>query len=136
MEEKWTSGNRGITAVLFSSLNNIISYQVPYSATGKMRGLCGNFNNDLSDDKLNKFGQLVRTTKEFGDSWSIRGPPCEESSCPKSVQNKAYKLCNTIKFPPFNKCKNVVEKGGFLSKCIETTCDCLSQSDQDERGCR
>ena len=114
----------------------IIFSKVPFTEAGKIRGLCGNFNADLSDDKANRYGQVVRSTKEFGESWSIPGPSCEDKTCPKNVQDKAFKLCKLIKFPPFNKCKNDVNKGSFLSKCIETTCDCLTQSDNDERGCK
>ena len=110
--------------------------KAPLTEAGKLHGLCGNFNSDLSDDKANRYGQLLRSTKEFGESWSIPGPPCESQSCSQNTQSKAWNLCNTIKFPPFNKCAKEVDKEGFLSSCIEKTCECLSTNDFDERLCR
>ena len=43
---------------------------------------------------------------------------------------------NFFRFPPLNKCKGLVNSAAFESVCLQQTCQCLLQSDGDERGCK
>ena len=45
-------------------------------------------------------------------------------------------IYNYIRFPPLNKCSNVVNAAEFTNVCIQQTCECLIETDGDERGCK
>jgi von Willebrand factor len=92
----------------------------------KVAGLCGYFNENPDDDKKKPDGSLARTTSEFGNSWeqADQGQICEPQACPLHIQDKAWKICQ-VKEQALEPCTRVVNKDAFISRCIETTCDCL-----------
>ncbi|XP_037900754.1 hemocytin [Glossina fuscipes] len=102
-------------------------------------GLCGFYNGVASDDKRTPNGTIVANTVKFGDSWFDKRIPKEEcypQTCPLDLQKKALALCNTIKHPTFLKCGKSVNYKQFVSKCMETTCECLKASNGDAKSCK
>lgn len=94
---------------------------------GQVDGLCGFYNNEKPDDKRKPDGQVAASTVEFGDSWSIgqAGQDCEPHVCPKALQEAAWTICNLVKDEVFKTCHAAVDPTRFISKCLETACDCL-----------
>ena len=112
-------------------------FQVPGGLGGSTRGLCGNYNGDPHDDKVGRTGQQIVSSRLFTEAWQIPGyPACQPVAVARQVQEKAFKICNIIRFPPFNLCQNIVEKNNFLSKCSHLTEKCLLKEDNDERSCK
>ena len=101
----------------------------------KVQGLCGNYNGNKHDDKIDRNGQILISTKQFYETWKIQDYP----GC--SIENNieqlkiSEKICNIIKFPPFSKCHFLVPKIDFLPTCIDVVTKCL-KSNQDEGKCR
>lgn len=94
----------------------------------KVDGLCGFYNHDKLDDKRTPIGKIADSTVEFGDSWSVSQTSredCEPHVCPKALQNAAWDMCNLVKNGIFKQCATSVDPISFVSKCIETACDCL-----------
>lgn len=94
-------------------------------------GLCGYFNRQPSDDKRLPNGEPALSTIDFGDSWFVDRTAekyCEPHACPKDIQDIAWEMCNTVKHDAFLACKNVINVGQFVSKCLEAACDCLKGS--------
>lgn len=103
--------------------------------TGKVDGLCGFFNGISSDDKRLPSGKNAPSTIEFGDGWFVSPDKkhyCEPRACPKEMQDKAWNMCNTITHESFKPCSKSVNKDRFISKCLETACECLMASSQLE----
>lgn len=91
-------------------------------------GLCGFFSNNKTDDKRTPTGQVVASTVEFGESWSVSqvsSEDCEPHVCPKALQDAAWTMCNLVKDEIFQSCHAAIEPARFISKCLETACDCL-----------
>lgn len=91
-------------------------------------GLCGFFSNDKTDDKRMPNGNLAASTVEFGDSWFVgegSKAECEPHVCPKAMQDVAWTMCNLVKDEVFKTCHASIDPTRFISKCLETACDCL-----------
>lgn len=94
-------------------------------------GLCGYFNGIAEDDKRLPKGDLAKSTMEFGDSWKMHDrslDECEPQVCPKHLQEEAFKMCNLIRHESFVPCLKTVDPDKFVSRCIETACECLKES--------
>lgn len=96
---------------------------------GGVDGLCGFFNNDKIDDKRTPTGQLANSTAEFGASWSTSEydelDDCEPHVCPKKLQDVAWMICNQVNNDVFKPCHTSVDPTKFMSRCLETACECL-----------
>ncbi|XP_030375562.1 hemocytin [Scaptodrosophila lebanonensis] len=102
-------------------------------------GMCGYYNGNPSDDKRGPNGTVLTNTEQFGDSWYDKKVPkeqCGDQKCPLDLQKRALALCNTIKHPSFIKCTKAVNYKQFVTKCIETTCDCLKSNQGDISACK
>lgn len=74
---------------------------VVHSLIQKVDGLCGYFDENTKNDKRKPDGTMTRTTREFGDSWSTTNetrPACKINACPANLQNKAWQLCNSVRY--------------------------------------
>lgn len=94
-------------------------------------GLCGFFNENPVDDKRLPTGEQAKSTLDFGDSWyvdQISKDNCEPHVCPTNLQDAAWEMCNLIKEESFKPCVKAVDIDRFVSKCLETACDCLKGS--------
>ena len=104
---------------------------------GHVKGLCGNYNSDERDDKEDRAGLQVISSKLFTAAWEVAGhQPCTPVTAPNVIQKKAFQLCNIIRFPPFNLCQNIVPKNIFVSKCTDLTEECLNNGNNDEGHCK
>ncbi|MEL6803428.1 MAG: VWD domain-containing protein [Bacteroidota bacterium] len=59
--------NNGIT-VLFDGVSRIYVRSKP-SLSGRMRGMCGNFNQQTKDDWITPAGDTAANAVDFGDEW-------------------------------------------------------------------
>merc|ERR1719495_900539 len=109
---------------------------LPESLGNHVKGLCGNYNGVESDDRAGRSGEALRSTAELTKVWEERGyPSCKKDSCTADEKTQAWRLCNTIKFPPFSQCSSVVDKSAWLATCLDMTCDCLKKG-RDSRECK
>lgn len=63
--------NFGLTATFH---NAILSLAVPSLMSGNLKGLCGNFNGDKSDEKITAGGKNVSSGQEVADSYIVLDP--------------------------------------------------------------
>ena len=63
--------------VLWDQVNRVQVRLRPQWA-GRVRGLCGNYNKDRTDDLKTPSGMLLPNPAQFGDSWRLR------SYCPRA----------------------------------------------------
>ena len=63
-----------------------------FVSLGKTCGLCGNFNDDQSDDFTTPEGDVVVNTQDFGDSWKTDNncPDTKISPHPCTIRNDRY----------------------------------------------
>ncbi|XP_031619378.1 hemocytin isoform X2 [Contarinia nasturtii] len=101
-------------------------------------GLCGYYNEYSNDDKRLPDGTEVISTVDFGDGWwrdPTSKPKCEPNACSQQEQDTAWEMCNKIKDEAFESCANVVNVDKFISKCLETACECL-KSGKSAQNCK
>lgn len=51
--------------------NHRVQVKIPENYSGKVCGLCGNFNGNAADDFLNPDGQLESDSTNLGNSWQV-----------------------------------------------------------------
>ncbi|XP_043569123.1 mucin-19-like, partial [Chiloscyllium plagiosum] len=92
-------------------------------------GLCGNFNDDVSDDLTTKGNSLVTSAVEFGNSWKCMAcsdtvnqtSPCDRNPyCLAWAQRK----CGIIKTVEFQACHRKVDPTPFYDACVQEACAC------------
>lgn len=109
-----------------------VKFAISSQYANQVDGLCGFFNNEKIDDKRMPNGKLAASTVEFGDSWSVgqgsKPDDCEPHVCPKALQDVAWTMCNLVKDDIFKSCHAAIDPTRFISKCLETACDCLLTS--------
>lgn len=101
-------------------------------------GLCGYYNEYPNDDKRLPDGTAVISTIDFGDGWwrdPMVKPICESQACSQQNQNIAWELCNKIKDEAFESCSIAVNADHFISKCLESACECL-KSGKSVQNCK
>jgi hypothetical protein len=115
-----------------------IKIYMPGKLAGRVDGLCGFFNRNMTDDKMKPDGKLGRTTTEFVDSWvnPFLDIKCRPALCQPSLQEKALHMCSLVREPLFAQCRGVVNVERYVSHCIETTCSCLQATNSIEAGCQ
>lgn len=113
--------------VRFDELGDVkIGIQTRYSAS--VDGLCGFYNGNSADDKRLPNGEETLSTIDFGDSWLLDKESkhkCEPHACSQELQEAAWQMCNKIRDESFARCKTAVDADHFISKCLETACECL-----------
>uniref|UniRef100_A0A8C0GJ61 Otogelin n=1 Tax=Chelonoidis abingdonii TaxID=106734 RepID=A0A8C0GJ61_CHEAB len=101
---------------------------------GKTHGLCGNNNAILQDELETSYGKLTEDIAEFVESWRENRPqgspnwdksfnyepPCLTES--QDSLQKAYALCNTLLWPPFEQCNDYVSPLPFMASCTNDLC--------------
>lgn len=94
-------------------------------------GLCGYYNEYANDDKRLPDGSEVISTIDFGDGWwrdPTSKPICQPQSCSQQDRDMAWEMCNKVKDEAFASCSNAVNADHFISKCLETACECFKSS--------
>lgn len=67
---------------------------------GLVDGLCGYYDNNPSNDKRKPDGDVVKSTADFGDSWSPPDRPldaCVPETCPPELYKQATEMCSKVK---------------------------------------
>ena len=108
-------------------------YQLSVTASqmwrGQVCGLCGNYNNDSSDDLLTRSGGLASTVSDFVMSWqnnngSIQN--CETNvnpvDCPPAISSEAKTKCDEFLGDNFVACSSVVNPFAFIDDCFDDYC--------------
>ena len=108
-------------------------YQLSVTASqiwgGQVCGLCGNYNNDSSDDLLTRSGDLASTVSDFVMSWqnnngSIQN--CETNvnpvDCPPAISSEAKTKCDEFLGDNFVACSSVVNPFAFIDDCFDDYC--------------
>ncbi|XP_072566142.1 otogelin-like protein [Paramormyrops kingsleyae] len=109
---------------------------------GRPCGLCGNYNDDGSDDLTTSYGVKTEDTADFGNSWHVDLPhqaPCEpvedDFSGPcksESDMEDAVEKCSVLLFFPFLSCHENIDPNPFVASCVSDLC----VSDDEETFCR
>ncbi|CAG9772868.1 unnamed protein product [Ceutorhynchus assimilis] len=97
----------------------------------KIKGLCGNYNENEADDFQTPSGGLAEASpKIFGDSWRLQSYCPEalelEDTCADRPDRKvwAMKKCGILKSPLFAPCHSEVPLDSYYDRCVFDTCAC------------
>uniref|UniRef100_H3CDL3 Zonadhesin, like n=1 Tax=Tetraodon nigroviridis TaxID=99883 RepID=H3CDL3_TETNG len=116
---------------------------VPGKYFNKLCGMCGNYNNQSSDDNLKPNKQPAKDVIELGNSWKSDGdsdPGIHQNICPSSCQpdtrpdihpnctaeeEKVYEsqCAQVIMSDRFKPCHAVVSPDAFLGNCVYDMCE-------------
>ncbi|KAF6208903.1 hypothetical protein GE061_014645, partial [Apolygus lucorum] len=114
-----------------------ISVRLDPKWRGKVKGLCGNYNKDYSDDFTSPSGGLESSLEFFGDSWKIH------DYCPRATQVKdtcdlhpkrkewSLEKCSVLKSDVFADCHSEVQVDPYMERCIFDSCGCDEGGDCD-----
>lgn len=97
---------------------------------GKVRGLCGNFNDDSQDDLKTPSSGIETSAIIFGDSWKLQDfceKPTEQiDTCKEHPERKtwAQRQCGILKSDIFKACHSEVNLDKYLKRCTYDTCAC------------
>uniref|UniRef100_A0A673K063 Otogelin-like protein n=1 Tax=Sinocyclocheilus rhinocerous TaxID=307959 RepID=A0A673K063_9TELE len=109
---------------------------------GRPCGLCGNYNDDGSDD----LSIVSDDIAEFGNSWAVDLPqerpcpevdddfrgPCSSESDMDVCFHDAIEKCSALLFFPFISCHENIDPNPFVASCVSDMC----VSDDEETFCR
>ncbi|KAL3993494.1 mucin-5AC [Sarotherodon galilaeus] len=108
------------------------------SLTGTTSGLCGNFNDIMSDDFRVTNGLVEGTAAAFANAWKTRascpdiishfGDPCNDNILTEKYANY---WCSKLTDPEgvFAPCHAVVSPGTYKDNCMYDTCNCEKSED-------
>ncbi|KAM3613584.1 uncharacterized protein V6R79_001825 [Siganus canaliculatus] len=134
---------RGRTAVVETNFGLVVSYDwnwklvvtLPSSYYGLVCGLCGNFNGNIRDERLNQEGQAVPSVTDWGKSWRTADQDdkhCQDTcvkNCPlcDSKQRERFisdDLCGALKSKTsvFRQCHAKVDPEPFFNNCAYDMC--------------
>ncbi|KAK3549020.1 hypothetical protein QTP70_025092 [Hemibagrus guttatus] len=109
---------------------------------GRPCGLCGNYNDDGSDDLSSSHGIKTDDIAEFGNSWIVdlpHEPPCPaiDDDFPgpcssESEMDDAIEKCSALLFFPFISCHENIDPNPFVASCVSDLC----VSHDEETFCR
>ena len=95
---------------------------------GQLCGLCGNYNDDHSDDLVLSTGSETTSVNDFGNSWlfnkteencpCLHGPPIK---CSPDIRPIAESKCSVLT-TVFGTCNSVVSHEEFVEACIYDYC--------------
>ncbi|XP_065325583.1 mucin-19-like [Pelmatolapia mariae] len=100
----------------------------PGNHTGMISGLCGNNNNDTTDDFTSSSGIIENSPEPFALSWSVgRCTPNIPPTC-INTDNEIFadEKCSVLNNPAgiFAKCHGYIPTDQFHTACILRTCNC------------
>ncbi|XP_010792605.1 mucin-19 [Notothenia coriiceps] len=105
----------------------------PKDHTGVISGLCGNNNNDTTDDFTSSSGIIENSAQPFAQSWSVGTcavniPPCINTDNEIFADEK----CSVLNVPTgiFAKCHGHIPTNHYHMACIKRTCNCGSSLSQ------
>ncbi|XP_053254310.1 IgGFc-binding protein-like isoform X1 [Podarcis raffonei] len=105
---------------------------IPNTYANAVCGLCGNANQDPSDDFVMKDGTQTTDEIQFADSWKLKEVPgCSAgcSDCPvcSEAEKQTYKgdqFCGILKRKdgPLRQCHEAVDPTSYFEDCVFDTC--------------
>ncbi len=117
----------------------VFNYCHQYS--GKLCGLCGNFNGNPNDEFHTPSGMMVTTAHEFGTAWKVAGNyTCSDgcgSSCPQCTNElPARAQCQVIQAAngPLSFCHEQVDPAPYFNDCVFDVC--VSGNEGQDLLCR
>ncbi|KAM3921837.1 IgGFc-binding protein-like [Leptodactylus fuscus] len=114
--------------------NWVCAITLPSSYHNDVSGLCGNFNQDLNDDRKSSNGTLVTSIVEWAVSWKVHDPDpfCFDEcpgNCPTCDDAKKKKYSNddncgliSKENGPFQACVSKVNPKEFFNGCLLDVC--------------
>ncbi|XP_077146435.1 IgGFc-binding protein-like isoform X6 [Ranitomeya variabilis] len=113
--------------------NHKVQVNIPGSYSGKVCGLCGNFNDNAADDFLNPDGVLEPDSNSLGNSWQVdNDTSCtpgvdHPSSCTdeekETIASNSFCGIITDKNGPFKDCHDVVNPLVYFDNCAYDLCE-------------
>ncbi|KAI3366869.1 hypothetical protein L3Q82_009520 [Scortum barcoo] len=105
----------------------------PKNHTGMVSGLCGNANNDTTDDFTTSSGIIENSAEPFALSWSMVG--CFPGSNPCiNTDNEIFadEKCSVLNDPTgiFAECHGHIPTDHYHMACLQRTCNCDSPLQQ------
>ena len=114
--------------------SSFVLVSVPSTYQGHVRGLCGNFNKNKTDEFILPSGKSTQSVEEFGAAWKVplEGTSCIdgcEGQCPicGGAQTEPYRPENSCGMilatsGPFKDCHSVVNPAEYFSHCLYDMC--------------
>eukprot|EP00062_Callorhinchus_milii_P025595 gi/632986747/ref/XP_007910409.1/ PREDICTED: IgGFc-binding protein-like [Callorhinchus milii] len=113
--------------------NHHLEIKVPSTYFGKLCGMCGNYNQDQSDELLMPDGKMANNVTHFGNSWKDEGdsdPGCKpdnredlNASCLPSDMEKVVVLCQDMLNDKYKTCHSLVDPFPFIQNCVFDMCE-------------
>ncbi|ETE65564.1 SCO-spondin, partial [Ophiophagus hannah] len=110
---------------------------------GKTCGLCGNYNNNTSDDLILQSSDYKEDIAKFANSWAVQIP--DDATCaaitssfpsPCNIDTESYESiyvkCQILLQFPFLSCHQSIDPYPYISSCMNDLC----RKDDDETYCR
>ncbi|ERE79587.1 mucin-5B-like protein [Cricetulus griseus] len=112
-----------------------VRLQQHYKASGRVCGLCGNFDDNAINDFTTRSQSVVGDVLEFGNSWKF-SPSCPDAPVPKDPctanpyrKSWAQKKCSVINSATFAACHSQVDSTKYYEACVHDVCACDSGGD-------
>ncbi|KAH0631342.1 hypothetical protein JD844_005631 [Phrynosoma platyrhinos] len=141
----YTSGVHGFIKTKFDLKVSFDWYSyariiLPSTYASAVCGLCGNANQDPSDDFVMKDGTEASDETQFADSWRLKEiPGCSggcTTDCPvcQETEKQIYKgdqFCGVLvrKDGPFRQCHEIIDPTTYFEDCVFDTCAYRGQHD-------
>uniref|UniRef100_G1KPN8 Otogelin like n=1 Tax=Anolis carolinensis TaxID=28377 RepID=G1KPN8_ANOCA len=123
--------------------NSGIYIKLTEEHTGKTCGLCGNYNNNTSDDFVIQNNDYTEDIAKFANSWLVETP--DDAACvatpsdfpsPCYINAESYEdiyfKCQILLQFPFFSCHQSIDPYPYISSCMNDLC----REDDDESYCR
>ncbi|XP_023278689.1 mucin-5B-like [Seriola lalandi dorsalis] len=106
----------------------------PRNHTGIISGLCGNSNNDTTDDFTTSSGIIENSPQQFALSWTVGTCAVNIPPTCSNTDNEIFadEKCSVLNHPTgiFAKCHSHIPTDQFHTACIQRTCNCGSNLQQ------
>uniref|UniRef100_A0A3B4UFY9 VWFD domain-containing protein n=1 Tax=Seriola dumerili TaxID=41447 RepID=A0A3B4UFY9_SERDU len=106
----------------------------PRNHTGIISGLCGDSNNDTTDDFTTSSGIIENSPQQFALSWTVGTCAVNIPPTCSNTDNEIFadEKCSLLNHPTgiFAKCHSHIPTDQFHTACIQRTCNCGSNLQQ------
>nr|XP_057939674.1 IgGFc-binding protein [Doryrhamphus excisus] len=131
-KNKWTTIKIAHSIEIISDLHNQIDVKLLHEYHHTTCGLCGNYNDDPSDDMQLPNGTVVFNPGEFGTGWKLSD---SESSCRDACDDGSCQRCLSSEYSsdlycgllnqsrgPFSFCHSLISPQKYFSLCVNNLC--------------
>ncbi|XP_054932600.1 mucin-2-like [Dermacentor andersoni] len=121
---------------------DLVEVSVDASLKGSLCGLCGQYDDDPTNDFVNSHGRQVTSRSAFLESWRRNEleEDCEDIFFDPSKQHpseelvlEARRLCSRVTDKQFAACHKVVDPKPYGDMCLEDYVSCLGERSSDCR---